>query len=399
MGRGRAAAGLTAPVKGIGPRDPIPLRNVPPVRYRRMPIEIESPEERGYGTIRHNLTESSTRDRSLDELGIDPTRWASVPLAYVDHRGDPALRERIAGLSGVAVHDVVVTPGAAAALFAVATSLLDAGDHAVVVRTNYATNIETPRALGAAIDFVDLRFEDGWRLDPARVAELVRPGRTRLISVTVPHNPTGATFERADLEALVAIAESSGARLLVDETYGEMAHGSPLPAAASLSPAVVSVSSMSKTYGLPGIRCGWAMCTDPAFAETLLAAKEQIVICGSVLDEAVAEAVLARRDELLPAIRADIAARLGVVRRWMADQTLIEWVEPSGGVVAFPRLVDGVDPETFYAALAAEGTAVGEGHWFETNRRYFRLGFGWPTPDELAAGLASLSRAAETAGR
>ena len=76
-----------------------------------------------------------------------------------------------AGGDGVSPDDVLVTAGAAAALFCVATTLLEPGDHAVVVRTNYATNLETPRAIGADLDVVDLRFDDGWRLDVEQVAD------------------------------------------------------------------------------------------------------------------------------------------------------------------------------------------------------------------------------------
>ena len=82
-----------------------------------------------------------------------------------------SLREAVAaGGRGIDADDVLVTPGAAAALFATATALLEPGDHAVVVRTNYATNLETPRAIGADLDVVDLGFDDGWQLDIERLA-------------------------------------------------------------------------------------------------------------------------------------------------------------------------------------------------------------------------------------
>ena len=85
---------------------------------------------------------------------------------------------------------MLVTPSAASALFIIATSLLSEQDHLVVVRPNYATNIETPRAIGCAMDFLDLAFEDGYRFDLDRLAALIRPN-TRMISLTHPHNPTG----------------------------------------------------------------------------------------------------------------------------------------------------------------------------------------------------------------
>src|SRR5690349_5989729 len=237
-----------------------------------MPIEIESPEQLGYDTITNNLSESSVADRRLGDLGID-IDVDHLLLCYGDHLGDPLLREVVAaGAENLGADDVVVTPGAAAALFATATALLEPGDHMVVVRTNYATNLETPRAIGADVDIVDLRFEDGWRLDVDRLAAQVEPGRTRLISVTCPHNPTGTLLRPSDRHALVECAERAGAVLLVDETYRDLTHGSQLPMAATLSPRAISVSSMSKAYGLPGLRIGWAVCRDASLAELLLAA-------------------------------------------------------------------------------------------------------------------------------
>jgi len=367
-----------------------------------MPIEVESPEQMGYDTIAHNLSESSVADRRLSDLGLDLDLDALV-LCYGDHLGDPLLREAVASAAdGITAADVLVTPGAASALFCLATAVLEPGDHAVVVRTNYATNLETPRAIGADLDVVDLAWDEGWRLDVDRVAALVERGRTRLISVTCPHNPTGTVLAPDDLHRLVALAESSGAVLLVDETYRDLAHGAPLPLAASLSPRVVSVSSMSKAYGLPGLRVGWTACTDPALSETLLAAKEQAVICGATIDEHVAGRVLAERDRILPPIRADVAERLAVVQAWIDGQGTFEWVAPGGGVVGLvrfrPEVV--VDVDAFHTGLLADhGTYVGPGHWFELDDRHFRLGFGWPTRADLDAGLTGLTAAAAMACR
>ncbi|MBK9476757.1 MAG: pyridoxal phosphate-dependent aminotransferase [Tetrasphaera sp.] len=373
------------------------------MRYRRMPIEVESPEQLGYSTITNNLSESSVSDRRLSDLGLD-LDIDDLLLCYGDHLGDPALREAIVAASGgepsgLGPEHVLVTPGAAAALFCVATALVGPGEHLVVQRTNYATNLETPRAIGADLTTIDLAYDGGFRLDVDAVAAAVRPGTTRLISVTTPHNPTGVCLESADLHRLVEIAESSGAVLLVDETYRDLTHNpaGPPPIAATLSPRVVSVASMSKAYGLPGLRVGWAVTSSPELGELLLAAKEQIVICGATLDEHIAGRVLAARGRILPPIVADVRRRLETVRTWMAGQDTFEWVEPAGGVVGFVRFRDGVqvDTESFYARLLADfGTYVGPGHWFESSDRSFRLGFGWPTHDELAAGLAALSACA-----
>ena len=165
------------------------------MRYRRMPIEEESPEQLGYGRIRRNLAESSVSDAALADLGVD---LGGLVLQYGDHLGLPELREAIAAdAPGAEADDVIVTPGAVAALFILHTTLLEPGDHIVVARPNYATNVETPRAIGADVSYLDLAFEDGWAVDPARIAALMTP-RTRLVSLTTPHNPTGHDPGRGD---------------------------------------------------------------------------------------------------------------------------------------------------------------------------------------------------------
>lgn len=367
-----------------------------------MAIEAESPEQFGYDRIRFNLAESSVADTPLRDLDVS---LDDLVLMYGDHLGRPGLRAAIAaagtGGTGLTPDDVLVTPGAAAALFIISTTLLRPGDHLIVARPNYATNLETPRAIGADISYLDLRFEDGWAVGPDRIAAMLTP-RTTLVSLTNPHNPTGQVMPEATVRAIVDLVEAHPkARLLIDETYREMTFGGPQPVAASLSDRAISVSSLSKADGLPGIRIGWLVTRDRALLERFLAAKEQILITNSVVDEAIAEVAMARREVRLRGIREGIQAALATTRTWMAGQDTFEWVEPLGGVVGFPRFRDGVDVDVdaFYRILLdAHGTVVGPGHWFDQPRRHFRLGFGWPSAEELAGGLTALTAAATAGG-
>jgi len=363
------------------------------MKYVRMPIEVESPEEFGYGRIRYNLSESSVADRKLSDLGL------SIPdltLLYGEHRGSERLRALVAGESTrLSAADVLITSGAAGALFIIATALLRPQDHLVVLRPNYATNLETPRAIGCAVTHIDLSFEEGFKIDLQRVVAAITP-QTRLISITCPHNPTGVTYSEADLHFLVELAKSRNCHLLVDETYRDLSYGAPLPIAASLAPHVISVASLSKAYGVPGLRLGWLITRAPHLQELFLAAKEQMSICGSVIEEWIAEQMLTRRTRLLEPIRTEMRRRLDIVTEWMAGEELLEWVPPNGGVVCFPRMraqpVGGTD--AFYRRLTeTHGAYVGPGHWFEMPDTYFRLGYGWPTSEELTAGLQAISAA------
>jgi aspartate/methionine/tyrosine aminotransferase len=159
---------------------------------------------------------------------------------------------------------------------------------------------------------------------------------------------------------------------------------------------------MSKTYGLPGLRVGWLISRDEALKETLLAAKEQIFITGAAIDEELTARVLERRDAALDQVHRKTRRHLSIVRDWMTDHDLFEWVEPQAGVVCFPRIRTGldVDIDRFYRTLLEEyGTYVGPGWWFDQDPHFFRVGFAWPTEAQLERGLHGLDQAAAGATR
>jgi len=372
------------------------------MQYKRMPIEIESPEQLGYGSIRNNLSESSYTDALLSEIGDLGATLKDLVLCYGSHEGHDGLRDLIVKDSpSLRREDVLLTMGAAAGLFIIATSLLEAGDELVVVRPNYATNIETPRTIGATLRYIDLRFEEGFALDLDAVRKAVN-AKTKYISVTYPHNPTGACLTDAEMKELAAIATQNGIRLLVDETYRDMVFGRQLPLAATYDANVISVSSLSKTYGLPGLRMGWIVCRDPSLRETFLAAKEQIHICGSPLDEELAYRYLQQRDRHFQRIGIDLREKFGILKAWMQEQNGLEWVEPRGGCVCFPRIIEAaaIDLGKFYEVLLQQhGTYTGPGHWFGMPRHYMRIGFGWPSKQQLKDGLAAISQSLVEARR
>jgi aspartate/methionine/tyrosine aminotransferase len=360
------------------------------MRYKRMSIEIESPEQIGYGNIKYNLTESSIRDRTLKDFDIQ-VDVNSLLLQYGDHRGHPGLRELLAKDGATTPEHVLLTPGAAGALFIISTSLLTPSDHLIVLRPNYATNIETPRAIGCEMSFLELQFENNFQYTVNDIAKHIKPN-TKLISITVPHNPTGTVLPWEELKKIVALAEEKNCWLLVDETYRGL--GSEYPLATTLSKHVLSVGSLSKSYGLPGLRLGWLITRDDALAETFLAAKEQIVITGPIIEEEIAYQVYKKRSELLNDINQERDVALQVVKNWISSEPMVEWVEPSGGVVSFPRIKHaGINVETFHKRINELGAFVGPGHWFEQERRYMRLGYAWPTLDELETGLEKISQA------
>jgi len=199
------------------------------------------------------------------------------------------------------------------------------------------------------------------------------------------------------LRALIELTERSGAFLLVDETYRDLAHEAPLPMAASLSTRAISVSSMSKAYGLPGLRVGWAVCRDAVLAETLLAAKEQMLICGPTLDEAIAGQVLVARERILPPILDDARARLAIVREWLAPtgRVRVGSSRPGASSAWSSAPGDRRRHEALLRRSCSPSTVpyVGPGHWFEVDDRSFRLGY------RVADGRGTPRKDSETVGR
>jgi Aspartate/tyrosine/aromatic aminotransferase len=359
-----------------------------------MPIEMEAPEGFGYDKIDCNLSESSFTDQRLSDLGIS---LRDLILYYGNHMGKPALRELIASENNFAPDDVLITPGAAAALFMVATSFLEKGDHMVVAKSNYATNIETPRTIGALVSYIPLRFENGYALDLEELDGLITD-QTKLVSLTYPHNPTGVLIDEKTLNKIIEIVQRKNTWLLFDETYREMSFIQKLPVAASLSDRVISVSSMSKSYGLPGIRIGWLICRNKRWMETFLAAKEQILITNSVVDEEIAYQYLCNKEKLFSPVRATINRNFIELKNFIQAQNLLEWVEPQGGCVCFPRIKKDipVDTDLFHEVLLNKySTYLGRGHWFEEDGRYMRIGYSWENTEKLQKGLLNILKAIE----
>lgn len=376
------------------------------MHYQRMTIEKEAPEEVG-ASIKYNLSESAVSDQTLDSLGVKIP--SSTVLTYTEHMGSHRIRSLVAEAcnGSVTAQDVLVTAGASTSLFIIKTALLGPHDHVVITRPNYATNLEIPRSIGCDMTFVDLEFESQFRLDVARIAASIRPGATKLISICSPNNPTGTKCSPSELRSLASLASEAGCRLLIDETYADLDHAfwadssqqatAPPLRGAELGSHVITVSSMSKAYGVPGIRIGWLTTTDPALMERFLAAKEQISISGSVIDELVAEQILARRAELLPATVADMRRRRDLVGAWVEQQQgLVDWVRPEAGATCFVKIkqIPKGGVKAFYRRLLdGYGVYIGRGSWFERDDVFFRLGYGWPTWEELKTGLEAISDA------
>jgi aspartate/methionine/tyrosine aminotransferase len=358
--------------------------------FERMTLEVWFDDYQF--AVNYDIGESAVKFLTVDQLDID---LQDVALRYGYHTGQPSLRAALAEqYPGLTPDQIVVTAGASEANFAVVSASVKPGDHVIVEHPNYPSLYDVPRSLGCDVSLFHLRFEEGFRPDLDRLEQMVTPG-TRLISFTHPNNPTGSMMSESDLLRLVEFVEEKDIFLMFDETYREMDAVHSLPPAATLSDKVISISTMSKAYGLPGIRIGWVATKNQAILDAILAIREQVTICNNALGEVIALHMLERKDAFLSQALGHIEKNRRIVAEWMSAQEHFEWVYPEAGVVSFPRFKAGapVDPEAFYRLLVENyKTFAVPGRCFEMDNRYFRLGFG-ATAEEIEIGLQNINQA------
>lgn len=320
---------------------------------------------------RFALTGSEVPHFRMDSL---PLALADLDLDGASHPRYAPLREAIAARYGVASEQVVAADGTSMANFLAMTALIGPGDEVLIEKPTYEPLLQAASFLGASIRRFDRRPEDGFRLDPDRIAATVG-GRTRLIVVTNLHNPSSALAEEEELVAIGDIARRVGARVLVDEVYLDAAVP-PRPSAIHLGPEFVCTNSLTKVYGLSGLRCGWIL-AEPALAERMWRLNDLFGVNQAHPAERLACIAFENLDEVIGDSPAMIARNRDLFNAFAASRTDIDCMSAEHGIVAFPRWTGG-DTERLDAFLRDRyDTAVVPGRWFEMPD-HFRIGFGYP---------------------
>jgi len=289
-----------------------------------------------------NLADSSVKCASVQELlaGDDPQPLIDLPLYYPEVNGTALLRERIAALyPGASAGNVLVTVGAAQANWMLASTLLDAGDEVIVVSPGYRQVWGLARNLGCVVKEAQLRPESGWRLDLNELERLAG-GKTKLISVVNPNNPTGSILSSEEMRRIVAVCAKHGAWLHADEVYCGTEFDRPeTPSFWGMYDKLVCVNSLSKAYGLAGLRIGWSVAS-PEMIEALWRRHEYAVIAAAGPSMKLAEIALepAKRRMLLE--RQKKLSREGhrILRDWVREQNgRFSVDEPIATSIAFVR--------------------------------------------------------------
>ena len=361
------------------------------------PFEMERMMSRFEQEVEFNLSESGVHPMLVSELLAERPGALEALLAtdlnYPHVNGIPELRENIAALyPGAGPDNVLVTVGAIEANYLAVHTILSPGDAVAVMAPNYMQVWGVAKNRDLAVSTFDLVEERGWALDVAGLEAAAVPG-TRLIAVCNPNNPTGKALASGEMDAVVASAERTGAWILADEVYAgaERVGDEITPSFWGRYDKVLAVGSLSKAYGMPGLRLGWVV-GPRATIDEIWARHEYVALAASMLSNKLAAIALA------PEVRPRILARTrGYIRRgypiladWLAGHPgMFRIHAPDAAAIAFVRYALDVNSTALVDRLQREKSVlVVPGDHFGLDG-CLRISFGLPE-DHLTAALGRI---------
>lgn len=367
------------------------------MRFEASALKMGLAGSRG-AKARYHLSDSyceplSPADLLLDDAGL-VHQFLSQPLGYTALNGSEALRAAIADWHApLSADQVLATNGGDDALMATMLAVLNPGDHVVVQHPSYSTLQALPAALGCRVDQWACRPEASWAPDLEELASITRGGTVRLIVINHPHNPTGFAFTRRELQTIIDLATACGAVILADEIYRGIVidPSSEVASLASLDPRAVSIGSVSKSLGMPGLRVGWLATQNKTI---LRAAAAVLTYFGSFVTasgELLGTMALERREPLLACNNSRVHDNLQRLDRFFAKHSdLFSWVRPLGGTVAFAEYRQGSAAVFADELLNTADVLLVPSTTFGLDDRHLRFGFG-------TAGMAEALDALEAA--
>ena len=337
-----------------------------------------------HAAARYNLANSGLLPCGTGDLVLE---LEDVQVNGANRDGYLPLLEAIAARYGVVPEQVVSAPGTSGANFLALATLVDAGDEVLVEQPTYEPLLAALEFLGARVRRFSRRFEDDWRIDLDELKSGI--AGARLVVITNPHNPTGVLLPPEEMAEVGRIAERSGALVLVDEVYRDVWFEDAPPSHVHLGPHFIATSSLTKSYGLSGLRCGWILAS-PDLADRMRRAKDFMEAADSVPGETMGAAAFRQLPRLAGRSRSILDPNLRQVHAFLAEHS--DWLEcviPPRSMTVFPRLRKEEDSEALHDWLRGWETSIVPGRFFEAPR-HFRLGFA-VHPDDVTQGLRHLS--------
>ncbi|HEX3129462.1 MAG TPA: pyridoxal phosphate-dependent aminotransferase [Thermoanaerobaculia bacterium] len=338
-----------------------------------------------HAAARYNLANSGILGCETADLEFGP---ADILVNGPNRDGYPPVLEAIASLYGVAPEQVVPGEGTSGANFLAFAGLLDPGDEVLVEQPTYEPLLAALELVGARVKRFARRFEDGWRIDFDSLRAQVSD-RTRLVVITNPHNPSGVALPPEEIAAVGEIA--GGAYVLVDEVYRDILFEDAPPSHIHLGPRFLATSSLTKSYGLSGLRCGWVLASLDV-ADRLRRVRDCMGAVGSVPSDGLAVAAFRQLPRLAERTRTLLEPNQKLIREFLEEHSdELDCVLPARTMMVFPRLRKEEDSQPLHDRLRRLETSIVPGRFFESPR-HFRLGFA-VRPDDVATGLRHLSAA------
>ncbi len=347
------------------------------------PFEIERYYERWEFSAELMLSSSDCESRPLGELlAFEPDaqeRLLGLRLGYTEVPGSAELREAVAATyERISPEDVLTLAAAEEGIFIAYHALLEPGDHVIVEAPCYGSALNLARSTGAEVTLWRRRHEQGWAYDLDELEGLLRAD-TRMLYLNSPHNPTGSQISRAGQARLVELLAERGTVLFSDEVYRGLEHDEAhrLPAACDLYERAISLNTVSKSYGLPGLRIGWVACRDAELLARLRELKLYTTICSPSPSELLVALALRHSERLIGESRALVLENLPLLTEFVERHgELFEWVQPAAGPIAFPRVRDGRDVRAWCERTAADaGVLLLPGSVYE-QPEHVRMGYG-----------------------
>jgi aspartate/methionine/tyrosine aminotransferase len=341
---------------------------------------------------RFNLASSGLANYPLDKL---PLKLEDLELSGPSYYGYEPLQAALAAKAGVSPLCVVAATGTSMANHLAMAATLKPGDEVLIEHPTYELLVNVAQYLGAEIKRFSRTPGDGFRINPAEVARIISP-RTRLIILTNLHNPTSALTDTETLAELRDIARRHGARILVDEVYLDALFERAPRSAFHLGDEFITTSSLTKVYGLSGLRCGWIL-AEAGLAERLWHLNDLFGVIPSHAAERLSCIALAHLDEIAAHARRLLDENGRVLNGFLSSRDELECMEHKAGTVSFPRLKQGSVDELCALLQETYETSVVPGRFFEMPQ-HFRIGIGCDTAT-LTAGLERLGAALDEVSR
>lgn len=306
--------------------------------------------------------------------------WESLNLGYTESPGLPLLRKEIAKLySHIDSEQVLTFAGAEEGIYCAMRTLVEPGDHVIVIDPCYQSLRTLPESFGAYVTGILLDPEKRWRLSLEDLEKAFR-SNTKLLVLNYPHNPSGAVLEREVFEGLIQLARKHGAYVFCDEVYRylEVDEEDRLPSIADAYEKGITLNVMTKAFGLAGLRIGWLATQNTEFIQEVGSYKLYTSICNSAPSEILALIALRAKDKILKRNREIMLDNLEILDSFMKrHQKLLSWDRPQSGTMAVVKLLLPVSVEKFTEELVEKmGVLIMPGPVFNLEGNFFRIGFG-----------------------